>query len=1061
MKPERILRFEVGDRELLERLAAAPLPLGMREEASELDFFREVFFDSAAGDLKTKGATLRMRIRKDGGARLLLDVRERRLEEGSVLRRRIEEQVPHGDATTLFTGDSEPAQMLRALIDVDKLAATFELETVRRQRMASFGEGDDGRIAVAVDLLTIRQGDLAGELQEIEITFPADGGPPVDRVVRAFRDAYGLKLTLADTASRARDLLEDLAADAISHELRASREVAVLAYRNGRIALLENEGRLTLPNGPGSGADAARRTMRRAFGRPSGRIRVLGNGSGLPGRPMLEVWLAEEVAQTPDDVDGAPIWISVDDALARAGSPGLRDARTLAALHVLARSGLQTYAAAEREATPPSEDGGVPTPPPQPLELVLQRLEAADGTAEPSPKDVPPDLLLNMELSRMSFDERMLVIAEDPETPLLERLRFLAMFGTRRDDFFMSRVARFKRELARGDAGRSIDGLTPAEQLDVIAIRAREMTKRAYALLRTLSAELAREGIELLRWDALSEADRKHIEDAYLDALDALITPLAADPTHPFPHLRNLRPALAAIVRLPESRVEHFVAIELPGDLPRFLPLPGGNRFVPLEDVIEAELPRLYPGLELVNAHAFRVTRAATLELEDDAVDMRQAVQEVVARRPFQEVVRLEVERSMPPQMRRDLLRELQFESEESVSTLGEQDIHPVDGLVDLAALSELTDIDAPELKWPPIERAAPFPEDRQLFDMIRERDRLVRFPWESFENSVERFLSEAADDPDVISMKITLYRTARDSAIVEALRRARANGKEAVALVELKASFDEQRNIGWARGLEDAGIHIVYSPAQFKVHAKIAMVVRREEGGVRRYVYIGTGNLNATTAATYIDLGILTADPALTQEVSDLFNLLTGYSADVDCPNLLVAPFNMRRRFLQLLEREVEHARAGRPAGFKAQINGLADRRLIASLYRASRAGVPIEMMVREICALRPGVPGVSENIRVVSLLGRFLQHARIFRFENGGNPEFYIGSADWRPRNMVERIEVITPVRDPSHAAVLDGILDETLNHPDAWEIRSDGSYARGEQVIGGTAEAVVAVG
>ncbi|MGH7483931.1 MAG: polyphosphate kinase 1, partial [Longimicrobiales bacterium] len=786
---------------------------------------------------------------------------------------------------------------------------------------------------------------------------------------------------------------------------------------------------------------------------PQGRVRLLGTSSGVGARPALEVWLVEEIAS--GDGDGIE-WVALDELLARAGSPGLRDARTLAALHVLARSGLATYAAADRAAAAASrlagEEFDVGTPL-QPLELLLERLHAADGTEEPSAKEVPPELLLNMELSRMSFDERILVMAEDTRTPLLERVLFLSMFGSRRDDFFMTRVARFKRELAAGESGRTIDGLTPAEQLDVIAIRARHVTERAYRLFRgRLLPDLQEHGIEVFRWRALSEADRAHVRHHHADALDALITPLAADPTHPFPHIRNLRPALAAIVRLPESRAEHFVAIELPGELPRFVPLTGGTRFVPLEDVIEAALPDLYPGLEVVRAHTFRVTRSAKLELDDDAVDMLRAIEHVVARRPFQEVVRLEVDRSMPPDMRRMLLRELQFEAEEAASTLGEQDVYAVDWMVDLAALKQLAALDIPELHWPRIERRSPFPDGRAVFDLISERDRMVQFPNDSFEHTVERFLSEAAGDPDVVSIKITLYRTARDSAVIDALRRARANGKDALALVELKASFDERRNIEWARGLEEDGIHIVYTPPQIKVHAKIALVVRREEGEHRRYAYIGTGNLNATTSASYVDVGILTARPTLVQELGDVFNLLTGYSADVDCERLLVAPFNMRRRFLRLIEREIEHRAAGRPAGIRAQLNGLADRRLIGALYGASQAGVPIELMVREICSLRPGVPGVSENIRAVSLLGRFLQHARIFEFQNGGQPEYFIGSADWRPRNLRERIEVITPVLDAEHCARLAAMLEETLNHPDAWQIRGDGSYVRGQQVVGG---------
>ncbi|HUH12440.1 MAG TPA: polyphosphate kinase 1, partial [Longimicrobiales bacterium] len=619
--------------------------------------------------------------------------------------------------------------------------------------------------------------------------------------------------------------------------------------------------------------------------------------------------------------------------------------------------------------------------------------------------------------------------------------------------FFMSRVGAFKRLVAAGDEHVTMDGLTPGEQLDVIAIRARQIMSRAYGLLNNrLLPDLEQEGVAIERWADLGEEDREYVRHTYGDQLEALITPLASDPTHPFPHIRNLRPALAAMVRLSESRSEHFVAVELPGDLPRFVPLPGARRFVPLEDVVEASLSEIYAGLEVVRAHTFRVTRSAKINLDNEPLDMLQRIEEEVTRRPFQEVVRLEVERSMPPEMRAHLLRELQFQSDERQSTLGEEDVYTVDRLVDLAALEELASLDLPRLRFGPLERHRALDTERGVFEQIAERERLVHFPWDEFETSVERFLMAAAEDPDVVGVKVTVYRTARDSAVVAALRRARENGKDAVAMVELKASFDEQRNIEWARGLEAAGIRVVFSPPRFKVHAKIALVVRREGEQLRRYAYIGTGNLNATTAATYVDVGLFTADPALTQEVNGVFNLLTGYSAGADFAHLLVAPLNMRRRFLALIEREAEHARAGRGGLIRGQLNGLADRRLIGALYHASQAGVEIDLMVREICSLRPGVPGVSENIRVTSLMGRFLQHARIFHFGNGGEPEYFIGSADWRPRNMRERVEVATPVRDPEHRRRLSAILDQALEHPDSWEIRSDGTYVRAGDVIGG---------
>lgn len=1034
----RTLRFEVPDRASLEALVDGTPPgvdLGTQVESRA---FREIYFDTPASDLKGKGATIRIRLDQDGSAALVLDLLEKRSADGAPQRRTARARVPAQDPATLFQGDTEPAQLLRALIDPARLAAVLEVEALQRTRTSATTD-----IAVHYNLAMVRCGELASEMHELEVELPAETSAAAEMFLGWLRDEHLLRPAFGETEGRIRELVERMETLTLERAVRAAREVAVLVHQPGAVALLERDGELIVPHAPGAGTQACRQALRAAYGHARARVRLLGTSMGTPGRPALEIWLAEDVA----DVDGdGVIWVPLAQALERAGAPGLRDARTLRALHVVARSGLGSSSFAALRAR--SEQSNAP----QPLELVLQRLEAADGTAEPSPKEVPARMLLNMELSRMAFDERILVMAEDAETPLLARVRFLAMFGQRRDDFFMTRVSRFKRMLGAGDTERSMDGLTPSEQLDVIAVRSRQMMGRAYKLLgQRLIPELAAEGITIESWEDLSAEDHEYIRATYADRLEALVMPVAADPTHPFPHVRNLRPALAATVRMSGDRRGRFIAVELPGDLPRFVPLPGSSRFVPLEDVLKATLPELYPGLEVVRAHTFRVTRSANIDFDDDPHDMLETIAEKVARRPYQEVVRLEVERTMPPEMRLHLLRELQFDSEEYASSLGEQDVYTVDRIVDLAALEEIAALDRPELRFPPHDVRKPFPEDRDIFDLIAERERFVQFPDDSFADSVDRLLDAAADDDDVVAIKVTLYRTSRDSAIVAALRRARENGKDAVAMVELKASFDEQRNIEWARSLEQAGIRVVFSPPKFKVHAKVALVVRREGDTLRRYAYVGTGNLNGATAASYVDVGIFTADPVVTQEINTVFNLLTGYSTGAEIDQLLVSPFNMRRRFLRMIEREVEHVKAGRRGLIRAQLNGLADRRLIAALYQASQAGVEIDMMVREICALRPGVPGTSDNIRVTSLLGRFLQHARIFHFHNGGDDEYFIGSADWRPRNMRERVEIITPVRDPEHRARLNGILQETLHHPDTWVLQADGMYVRAGDVIG----------
>jgi polyphosphate kinase len=1033
MQRQSSFRFAVPDRATLERLASGPLP-HVVHGTTDVSVFRDVFFDTPARDLATRGAVVRLCVRQDGGATLAVEVLDGADAAGNAGRARAD--VGATSAPAVFAGDDEAARLVRALVDPARLVPILELETLRRSRVAETGEGVS--ITLCADLVTVRIGSVSADLFELEVTGAADVSAPLPAFARELQHRLSLRPIFADTVTRAREMAEELELGALEHAFRAAREVAVVLHERGALGLVASGDELTVPWAPGFGPSACRAALRQALGHGRARIRLLGVSADLPGRPAIEVWLAEEAGAGAGERELS--WLPIDEALQRAGSPGMRNARLLAALQIVSRSSFLSWAPPPGGADVLPRIGGSA----EPFERVLQRLEGEKTAFELSPSDVPPRLLLNMELSRLAFDERILIIAEDPATPLLERVRFLGMFGQRRDDFFMSRVAHFKRLLARGDDTRTLDGLTPAEQLGVIAIRARQITERAYRLLnRRLLPDLEAHGIRLERWDSLSEEDRAYLRATYGRSIETLVMPLVADPAHPFPHVRNLRPALATIVRTPEDGSEQLVAVELPGDLPRFVPLAGGRRFVLLENVIEAALPELYPGLEVVSAHTFRVTRSAKLDLTGEPLDILQLVEEEVTRRPFQEVVRLEVEHAMPMHMRHHLLREFQYELEQQLSVPGEQDVYAVGRLVDLAALQELAAIEMPELKFQPLERRAPLAAERDLFSQVAERERLFHFPWDDFEASVERFLHEAAVDTDVVSIKVTLYRTSSDSGVVAALREARARGKEVVALVELKASFDEQRNIEWARELEQDGIRIVFSPIRFKVHAKIALVVRREAGELRRYAYIGTGNLNAATARAYVDLGLLTADPELTREVGSVFNLLTGYSTGAEIRSLLVAPFDMRQRLLRLIERETAHARAGRPARIRVQINGLADRRLIGALYRASQAGVKIDMMVREICALRPGVPRVSENIRVVSLVGRLLQHARIIHFANNGSDEYYIGSADWRPRNLSERVEVATPIRDPEQHALLDRILDATLNDPDAWELTPDGEF------------------
>jgi polyphosphate kinase len=694
---------------------------------------------------------------------------------------------------------------------------------------------------------------------------------------------------------------------------------------------------------------------------------------------------------------------------------------------------------APRAARPDAESPTTRTRGHELIDRALQR-------ATPGPAQLPEGAMLNMELSNLAFQERVLELASDASYPLLERVRFVSIFGSNLDEFFLTRVAGFKRQLALGNRKRTLDGILPTEQLRLIRERADGLLNLVYReILPGLYAELREHGIEILRAGELSDGECAALHWQYGPNLDTLLTPLPVDRGRPFPHVRNLRPALIVQLRA-GGAPEQLYVLALPGDAPALVPLFGGRRFVPLEEVLRMDLARLFAGSEVSGAYLFRVTRSGNLSLDPDAPqDIVSVVEAGVALRPFQPVVRLEVEEAMPPALEERLRGEFAEEAKGRSSHLGGEDVYRVAGLVDLMRLEQVATLPIPELRFPAQRRTTPVPSDVPMFERIRQEPVLVRFPRHTFEGTVERFIREAAADADVEEIRITLYRTSRNSRIVRLLSAAHRRGKRVVAFVEVKASFDERRNIEWARSLEAVGIQVLYGPPSLKVHAKVALVRRREGGQLTTYSYIGTGNLNAATAGAYTDLGLLTADSAVGAELLDVFDALADEPAVGEFRHLVAAPFNMRQRFVTLIERETEHARAGRGGRITAKLNGIADREVIAALYAASRAGVRIDLVVRGICSLRPGVEGLSENIRVVSNAGRYLEHSRIFRFRNGGDPEHFIGSADWRGRNLSRRVEVIVPVHLPPHRRALDRILAERLRDGRAWDLQPSGEYRR----------------
>ena len=660
-------------------------------------------------------------------------------------------------------------------------------------------------------------------------------------------------------------------------------------------------------------------------------------------------------------------------------------------------------------------------------------------------------LFINRELSWLAFNARVLQQAVDTRTPLLERLKFLSIFSSNLDEFYMVRVAGLRRQVAANVQTVPVDGLSPQEQLEAIDRTVRDQLRVQRRCFDELIEQLATHGVRLIRVSDLTAREWGAMDEYFESQVFPVLTPLAVDPGHPFPYISNLSLSLAVEVRDPETGEDHFARVKVPRSLPRWVPVLGrATQFVPLEDVIGANVGALFPGMEVLRWHTFRITRYSDLELPvEEPEDLLATIEEQVFKRRFGEVVRLEVEDRMPEHLRALLLEELRAEAVPQGAALTERDVFDAGPLLGLGDMISLNSLDMPALKDPPFTPATP-PElrdaRRSIFDVIRERDLLVHHPFDSFSASVERFLETAAEDENVLAIKLTLYRTSGDTAIVDALIDAAQRGKQVAVLVELKARFDEANNITWARRLESFGVHVAYGSATLKTHTKLALVVRREADGIRRYVHLGSGNYNSRTARQYTDVGLFTCNRSIAADVTDLFNSLTGYSRQRLYRKLLVAPANMRPRFLDLIEREAEHARAGRPSRIIAKMNALVDPEVIEALYRASRAGVPIDLVVRGICCLRPGVPGVSEGIRVISIVGRFLEHSRLFCFANGGNEEFYIGSADWMPRNFDRRVEAVAPVDDATLHDRLRSLLRTCLDdNRQAWELSSDGTWTQ----------------
>ena len=660
------------------------------------------------------------------------------------------------------------------------------------------------------------------------------------------------------------------------------------------------------------------------------------------------------------------------------------------------------------------------------------------------------DRFLDRELSWLAFNQRVLEMAEDPNLYLLERVNFLAIFASNLDEFFMVRVAGLKRRIATGLAVTSASGLSPQDVLTQISQEAHRLQERhAKAFIDDIKPQLKEKGIKLVRWAALEESEKTSLSDYFQNQIFPVLTPLAVDPAHPFPYISGLSLNLAVVIRNKATGKEHFARVKVPPLLPRFVRIPGNTgtqdvRFVPLEDIIGEFLGQLFPGMEVLQHHTFRVTRNEDLEVdEDEGENLLVALEKELLRRRFGPPVRLEVANDINPQVLELLIRELD---------INEEDVYHLPSPLDLTGLFEISGIKRPELHFPPHQVITnrflkPVEDDTiSIFNAMRQRDILLHHPYESFATSVQAFVEEAAADPKVLAIKQTLYRTSGDSPIVDALIAAAEAGKQVLALVEIKARFDEQNNIAWARKLEQAGVHVVYGIVGLKTHCKLALVIRQEGNQLRRYCHIGTGNYNPKTARFYEDYGILTSREGVGEDLTKLFNQLSGYAPDATFKTLLVSPNGVREGLTERIDREIEFKKAGKAAHISLKMNSLVDEQIIDSLYRASNAGVTVDVLVRGMCALKPGVAGLSENIRVRSVLGRYLEHSRIFSFAGGGDPAVFIGSADMMHRNLDRRVEALVRLSQPDQIREMNALFELAMSdEASTWHLEADGTWVR----------------
>jgi len=1008
VSPE-VIRFDVPNEATLDGLIQDRLPLGLGAPVAVREFMRDVYYDTTDGVLDQSGLQCRVRYHSDG-VRTLTTISTSR---GGGPATRADTEITGRAASAALAERSAATDLLWAALDPAALEPIVEVRTNRFERSASWLW-----LPTECCRIILRRNTIVAFGQKVRMTGAdvvgrAGLGPSPSRVARALASRYGLVPDLVPMMTRARALIATDESLALASTLRSPRECAVLLVRDGAIGLKRHEDQLVVFWKEGAGEAGCRATLDEAFGSSQAQIRCLGQVPGRTWRRPVEVWLARRL---PESVmtDPSIEWLPMSRLVELAGTPALRDARTLSALNQASQSDVMKE---QTHGVRPPSIGPQLSPVPRPI--------------QPIQEDA---MLLDADMSQLDFNARVLELAADDSVSVGDRLNYLSIVAANLDEFVMVRTATLKR--------------SQSSTLDAVRLRTRALSEHMQACLEnTLRPELADRGVHLRRWNELHEVDRLDLTRRFHEEIRPRLIPLALTPTHPFPHIGNIESALAVKLRHPETDHIHYGTVRIPGSLARFWPVTSGSgrTWITIEQLIVGHLATLFSGVDVLRAHLFRVTRSGEVAYDDpQSTDLLQHVADVIDRRLFQPVVRLEIERDMPAEMRALLLQEFRFELPDQVSDLEEADVVAIDGLLAMRGLREVAS--AIVSRVPVKSREALFPE-ASIFDTLQHEEVLVHFPYDSFSASVMRFLREACDDTNVEAVTVTLYRTNDDSPIVQALYHARTAGKAVLALVELKARFDEARNIETAKALRAAGVQVVYGVAGMKLHSKVILILRREGTHLRRYAFIGSGNLNPTTAGLYTDVGLFTGNQNVTRELAAVVDSLTGLTTPPEPSAILVSPQTMLKQLLDRIGRQREAAAAGAPSGIRAKMNGLDDPEVIQALYAASQAGVPISLSVRGICRLRPGVPGLSDNIRVVSILGEFLEHARMVEFGHGQAREYYLGSADWRERNLRRRVEVMTPVTDERAKARLSDLLDVEFSDRGAWQLFGDGTWRRSD--------------